>query len=100
MPAPKQSRYHVYRTSSTKTRLITDSLARNLEAGNLNILFLPGACVRHVYNFIPPKDSFDIIVLFFGGNDLYFFKKPTTTPTIQVAHKIIDLANLLCHRAK
>ena len=74
MSAPRQSRYHVYRTSSTKTLLIADSQARNLEAGNLNILSLPGACVRHVYNFIPPKDIFDIIILFVGGNDLYFFK--------------------------
>ena len=100
MSAPRQSRYHVYRTSSTKTLLIADSQARNLEAGNLNILSLPGACVRHVYNFIPPKDNFDIIVLFVGGNDLYFFKNPTTTPALQVAHEITDLANLFCDRAK
>ena len=31
---------------------------------------------------------------------MYFFKKPTTTPASQVAHKIIDLANRLCHSAK
>ena len=100
MSAPRQSRYHVYRTSSTKTLLIADSQARNLKAGNLNILSLPGACVRHVYNFIPPKDIFDIIILFVGGNDLYFSKNPTTTPALQVAHEITDLANLLCDRAK
>ena len=100
MSAPRQSRYHVYRTSSTKTLLIADSQARKLEAGNLNILSLPGACVRHVYNFISPKDIFDIIILFVGGNDLYFFKNPTTTPALLVAHEITDLANLLCDRAK
>ena len=100
MSATKHSRYHIYRTSSTKTLLIADSQARNLEAGNLNILSLPGACVRHVYNFIPPKGLFDIIILFVGGNDLYFFQKPTLTPASQVAHEIIDIANLLCHRAK
>ena len=31
---------------------------------------------------------------------MYFFKKPTTTPASQVAHEILDLANLLSHRAK
>ena len=31
---------------------------------------------------------------------MYFFKKPTTTTASQVTHEIIDLANLLCHRAE
>ena len=98
MSALRQSRYHAYRTSSTKTLLIADS--RSLEAGNVNILSLPGACVRHVYNFVPHKDIFDIIILFVGGNDLYFFKNSTTTAASQVAREIIDLVDLLCHRAK
>ena len=98
--ALRQSRYHAYRTSSTKTLLMADSPERNLEAGNVNILSLPGACVRHVYNFVPHKDIFDIIILFVGGNDLYFFKNSTTTAASQVAREIIDLADLLCHRAK
>ena len=37
---------------------------------------------------------------FVRENDLYLFKKPTTTPASRVAHKIMDLANPLCHRAK
>ena len=83
-----------------KTLLIADSQARNLEAGNMNILSLLGACVRQGYIFIPPKHIFNIIILLVGENDLYLFKKPTTTLASQVAHEIIDLANLLCHRAK
>ena len=74
MSATKHSRYHIYRTSSTKTLLIVDSQAKNLEAGNLNILSLPGACVRHVYNFIPPKGLFDIIILFVGETTCTFSK--------------------------
>ena len=74
MSVPRQSRYHVYRTSSTKTLLIADSQARNLEAGNLNILSLPGACVRHVYNFIPPR-IFLISSFFSLGETIYIFSK-------------------------
>ena len=74
MSAPRQSPYHVYRTSSTKTLLIADSQARNLEAGNLNILSLPGACARHVYHFITPKDIFDIMI-FLLGETIYIFSK-------------------------
>ena len=100
MSAPRQSRYHVYRISSTKALLIADSQARNLEAGNMNILSLPGACVRHVYNCIP-KGHFSISSFFLSGaTPCIFSNKPTTTPASQVAHEIIDLANLLRHRAK
>ena len=107
MSAPKQSRCHVCRTSSTKTLLIADSQARKLEAGNLNKPSLPGACVRHVYNFIqkpsselPSPEKNYIIILFIEGNALYFFKTPTTTPASQVAHEVLDIAILLCDRVK
>ena len=53
MSASRQSRYFVYRTPTMKTLSIADSQARKLEAGNFNILFLFGACVRHIYKFIP-----------------------------------------------
>ena len=43
MSAP--GRYQVYRISSTKTLLIADSQARILNAGNLNILSMRGACL-------------------------------------------------------
>ena len=49
--------------------------------------------------FYPPRDLFDIIILSVGGNDLYFFKKSTTTSASQVSREVTDHANLLCHRA-
>ena len=94
MSAPKPSRNHVYRTSSTKTLLIADSTTKKLE------YTFSACCLCPARLQFPPKDIFDIIFLFVGGNDLHFFKKPTTTPASQVAHEIIYLANLLCHRAK
>ena len=66
----------------------------------LEILSLPGACVQQVYNFIHLLKIFLISSFICRGNDLSFFKKPTTTPASQVAHEIIDFANLLCHHAK
>ena len=46
----KRSRYHIFKTSPTRQLLIADSQARHPRAGNLNVLSLPGASVRHFYN--------------------------------------------------
>ena len=74
MSAPRQSRYFVYRTPTMKTLSIADSQARKLEAGNFNILFsLWCLCPAHLQIY-SPKDFSDII-LFVGGNDLYFCQK-------------------------
>ena len=64
-----------------------------LVSGTSTILFK-----NHHPNSPPPKKY--TIILFIEGNALYFFKKPTTTPASQVAHEVLDLANLLCDRAK
>ena len=99
MSERKKSRYHVTRTSSTKYLLNADSQARYLDAGNLNIVSLPGASVRHAYDYVPPAGLFDIIILFIGGNDLYNFTEPSLTPDRKVADDIVELANFLCNRA-
>ena len=80
--------------------MIADSQARHLDAGNLNILSLPGAGVRHVYDFLPPEGKYVTIILFVGGNDLYNATTPSDTPAREVATNIIELAYLLCKRAK
>ena len=99
MSERKKSRYHVTRTSSTKYLLIADSQARYLDAGNLNIVSLPGASVRHAYDYVPPAGLFDIIILFIGGNDLYNFTEPSLTPARKEVDDIVELANFLCNRA-
>ena len=96
----KKSRFHVYRTSPTKTLLISDSQAREFDAGNLNVISLPGASVRHVYKILPPKGRFDVIILFIGGNDLYNWTEPSTIPAESVSKQIEEVANALCSRAK
>ena len=50
--------------------VIFDSQGTGLDIDNFNVLSLPGAKVEHVYNFVPRKDLYDIIVLFIGGNNL------------------------------
>ena len=94
-PKSTSSRFHIFKTAPTKTLLIADSQARHLKAGNLNIISLPGAKVRDVYNFIPPKNEFDLIILFVGGNDLFNYSEPSYTPAPQMANEIIALANFL-----
>ena len=99
MPIPR-SRYHLIKTSSSKYILIADSQARYLQAGNLKILSLPGASANHFYDYLPPKDLFDAIILFIGGNNLYYYTTPIDTLLRLVADQVIDLANFLCERAK
>ena len=52
----RRSSFHIWRTVPTKSLLIADSQARHIDAGNLNILSLPGAGIKHVYDFLPPND--------------------------------------------
>ena len=99
-PKSTKSRFHIFKTAPTGTLLIADSQARHLKAGNLNIISLPGAKARDVYNFIPPKNEFDLIILFVGGNDLFDYTEPSYTPAPQIANEIIALANFLSERAK
>ena len=55
--------------------------------------------VRNAYD-LPTKGRFDTIILFIGGNDLYFFTEPTKIPVCQVANQIVELANFLCELAQ
>ena len=60
----------------------------------LNVLSLLGAKIEHVYNFIPKKDLYDIIVLFIGGNNLF------VTTSENLVRQISDLAYLLTKAKK
>ena len=67
----RRSKFHIWKTLLTKSVLISDSQARHINAGNLNILSLPGAGIRHICDFRSPKDGFELIILFVGGIDVY-----------------------------
>ena len=70
-------RYNLFKSSKSRNLLIADSQGKDLDIANFNVLSLPGVCVRHVYNFIPKKDSYDTVVLFIGGNDLFCENAPS-----------------------
>ena len=93
-------RYHLFKTSRTRNLLIGDSQAKKLNIANFNILSLPGAQVKQVYNFLPKKDIYDTIVLFSGGNDLFSDKAKSNIFASELVQEISDLANLLLTRAK
>ena len=89
------SRFHILKEAPTKYLLLADSQARFLEAGNFNILSLPGASIRHLYDYIPPAGR---IILFIGGNDLFDGIEPSSKTPQKVAQDLIELANFACQR--
>ena len=60
-------RYHLFKVSKTRNLLISDSQGKGLDIANFNVLSLPGAKIEHVYNFIPKKNLYDIIVLHYDA---------------------------------
>ena len=80
--------------------LIADIQDKELDIANFNVLSLPGACVRHVYNFIPKKDSYDTVVLFIGGNDLFCNNAPSTKSAEDLTQELSDPANFLLTKIK
>ena len=97
---PGCSRYHIFKSSPTNYFLLADSQARYLEAGNLNILSLPVACLLHAYNIIPHKIEFEIIILFFGGNDLFGGFEPSPIFPQKNAQDFLELAVFACQRVE
>lgn len=95
-----RSRFHIFKSAPTKFFLLADSQARHLEAGNFNILSLPGAHIQHAYDFIPVEGTFEIIVIFIGGNDLFNGFKPSSKPPQKVAQDLIELADFVCKRTR
>ena len=93
-------RYHLFKTSGTGNLLIGDSQAKKLNKANFNISSLPGAQVKHVYEFLPKKYIYDTIVLFIGGDDLFSGKVQSNTSATELVQEISDIANLLLTRAK
>ena len=80
--------------------LIAYSQGKELDIANFNVLSLLGACVRHVYNFIPKKKSNDNVVLFNGVNDLFCKNVPSTKSAEDLTQELSDLANFLLTNVK
>ena len=93
-------RFHIFKEALTKYLFLADSQARFLEAGNLNLLSLPGASIRHLYDYIPPAGRFEIIILFIGGNDFFDGFEPSSKTPRKVAQDQIELADFACQRAR
>ena len=94
------SRFHIFKEAPTKYLFLADSQAGFLEAGNRNILSLPGASIRHLYDYNPPAGRFEIIILFIGGNDLFDgFELSSKTPQ-KIAQDLIELADFACQRTR
>ena len=94
------SRFHIFKEAPTKYLFLADSQARLLEAGNLNILSLPGASIRHLYDYIQPAGRFEIIILFTGGNDLFDGFEPSSKTPQKIAQDLIELADFACQRTR
>ena len=91
---------HLWKSSESRFLLIADSQARFFEAGNLNIIALPGARIRNAFSFAPPPGKFDRIILFIGGNDLYEGFEPPCELPAKVARDLIEFANFLVPQTK
>ena len=87
-------RYHLFEVSKTRNLLISDSKGKGLDIAKFNVLSLPGAKIELVYNFIPKKDLYDIIVLFIGGNNLF------VTSSENLVRQISNIPNLLLTKTK
>ena len=94
------SRFHIFKEAPTKNQFLADSPVRLLEAGNLNILLLPGASIRHLYDYILPAGRFEIIILFIGGNDIFDGFEPSSKTPQKVAQDLIELADFACQRTR
>ena len=91
---------HLFKSSRTRNLLIADSQGKELDTANFNVLSLPGACVRHVYSFIPKKDTYDTVVIFIGGNNLFCNNVLSTKSAEDITQELSDLANFLLTRVK
>ena len=62
-------RCRLSKSSQTRYLLIADSQGKEFDIVYFNVLSLPGACIRHEYNFIS-KTNYDTAFLLIGGNNL------------------------------
>ena len=61
---------------------------------------LPGASIRHLYDYNLPAGRFEIIILFIEGNDFFDGFEPSSETPQKVAKDLIELADFACHRTR
>ena len=84
----QRKRYHINKPAETKFPLIADSQARELVAGNLNILSDPSGSIVDANKFISNDQQYELIILFTGGNDLFSGCVPSYKPPSQVTSQL------------
>ena len=89
-----------YKSSRSRNLLIAYSQGKELDIADFNVLSLLGACVRHVYNFIPKKNRYDNVVLLIGGNDLFCKNVPSTKSAEDLPQELSDLVKFLLTKVK
>ena len=85
--------------------ILSDSLLKKFRTTSFDVLSVPGARPKDLWDFMPPPDKFEKIVLFIGGNALENFVSKSGSfrsaeEPSQVAIEICDIAQALISRTK
>ena len=91
--------------NSSVNLILSDSLLKKFRTTSFDVLSVPGARPKDLWDFIPPPDKWEKIVLFIGGNALEHFVSKSGSfrsaeEPSQVALEIFDIAQDLISRTK
>ena len=92
-----------YLKNNSKNLILSDSLLKKFKTISFDVLSVPGARPQDLWDFLPPFNRFEKIVLFVGGNTLEDFQSKSGTfreakEPFQVATEIFELARCLILR--
>ena len=96
-------RKSIYLKNSSKFLILSDSLLKRFKTISFDVLSVPGARPQDLWDFLPPFNRFEKIILFVGGNALEDFQSKNGTfrsaqEPIEVATEIFELARALLLR--
>ena len=96
-------RKSIYLKNGSKFLILSDSLLKRLKTISFDVLYVPGARPQDLWDFLPPFNRFEKIILFVGGNALENFLSKNGTfrsaqEPIEVATGIFELARPLLLR--
>ena len=85
--------------------ILSDSLLTKFRTLSFEVLSVPGARPQDLWEFLPPQNKFEKIILFIGGNSLENFVSKSgifrsAEEPAQVAIEICDIAQALLSRTK
>ena len=96
-------RKSIYLKNSSKFLILSDSLLKRFKTFSFDVLSVPGARPQDLWDFLPPFNRFEKIILFVGGNALEDFQSKNGTfrsaqEPIEVATETFELARALLLR--